>query len=170
MNLVSIFAVVWVFEISTAGIAGNGTISGVQGRYFVPFMFPLVAAVSVNWLPQGQWRKSLLVCAVLIANGMGIREIWNEHYARTSTLANRVLAFASLSGDGLAPHRLYGGKLVRRPGPTPEDGKVYYVDNGKRRWVFSAEVLRRLGLRFPEDVILISADELARIPEGAPLN
>ncbi len=58
------------------------------------------------------------------------------------------------------------GQLVRRPGNTPEDGKVYLIQDGKKRWVISADWLKRHGYNFPADVKEISANELAAIPLG----
>jgi hypothetical protein len=64
---------------------------------------------------------------------------------------------------------IYEGKLVRRPGPTPEDGKVYLVDKGKKRWVVDAKWLSAHGFRFPEDVSEIPASVLNMIPDGEPI-
>lgn len=59
------------------------------------------------------------------------------------------------------------GSLVKRPaGNSVEDGKVYLVQGGKRCWVLSAEWLKLHGYKFPEDVKVISAEELAAIPLG----
>jgi hypothetical protein len=62
------------------------------------------------------------------------------------------------------------GSLIRRPGDGTADGeKVYLVRNGKKCWVVSAEWLGSHGYRFPEDVKVVSAKELAGIPPGEPL-
>lgn len=63
----------------------------------------------------------------------------------------------------------YEKMVVRRPGPTPEDGKVYVVQQGKKHWVVNAEWFPRNGYRFPEDVREIPASELERIPAGEPI-
>jgi hypothetical protein len=65
-----------------------------------------------------------------------------------------------------APASKWEGKLVRRAGTTDEDGKVYVVQGGKKRWVVSSAWLREHAYRFPEDVSIISAEELASIPSG----
>ena len=73
------------------------------------------------------------------------------------------------SGQGAGRGRgdfKWEGKLVRRPGTTDEDGKVYLVQGGKRRWVVSSAWLKAHGFRFPEDVSIIPAEELAAIPVG----
>jgi uncharacterized membrane protein len=57
-------------------------------------------------------------------------------------------------------------RLVRRPGISADDQKVYVIHDGKRRWVHSARWILDRGCRWPEDVSVISAGELARFPEG----
>lgn len=63
----------------------------------------------------------------------------------------------------------YEGHLVRRPGSTPEDAKVYVVQNGQRRWVTSVDEIRKLGYKWPGDVKEIPAAELEAIPSGEPI-
>lgn len=58
------------------------------------------------------------------------------------------------------------GQLIRRPGPTPEDGKIFLVKDGERHWVMSGDWLKLHGYRLPDDVRVISASELAQMPEG----
>jgi len=70
----------------------------------------------------------------------------------------------STSGAGT-----YEGKLVRRPGGTPEDGKVYLIEKGKKRWVVNAGWFSSHGYRFPEDVEEIPASALDAIPGGDPI-
>lgn len=62
------------------------------------------------------------------------------------------------------------GSLVRRPGNTPEDGKVYVVQGGIKRWVISGEWLKLHGYKFPDDVKVISVEELAAIPLGPEMH
>jgi hypothetical protein len=61
------------------------------------------------------------------------------------------------------------GRLVRRPGSTAEDQKIYLVKDGKKRWVTSSEWLRQHAYRFPDEVQVIPGEELAQIPEGAAI-
>lgn len=63
----------------------------------------------------------------------------------------------------------YEGKLVRRLGNTPEDGKVYLIREGHKQWVIRADWIVSRGFRWPEDVTIISADDLAQIPPGDPI-
>jgi hypothetical protein len=66
-----------------------------------------------------------------------------------------------------SPASKWEGSLVKRPGgPSVEDGKVYLVRDGKRCWVISADWLKSRGFRFPEDVKVISSEELDAIPLG----
>ncbi len=58
------------------------------------------------------------------------------------------------------------GQLIRRPGSSNEDGKVYLVQGGKKRWVISGDWLKQHGYSFPGDVKQVSAEELAAIPTG----
>ena len=66
----------------------------------------------------------------------------------------------------VAPASKWEGKLIRRPGTTAEDGKVYVVQGGKKRWVVSGAWLKEHGYKFPEEVSVIPAEELASIPDG----
>ena len=60
-------------------------------------------------------------------------------------------------------------KLVRRPGNGVEDGKVYLVQGGKKRWVVNASWLTEHGYRFPEDIQVISPADLDAIQSGDPI-
>ena len=64
----------------------------------------------------------------------------------------------------------YEGQLVRRPGPTPEDGKVYIVRNGIRHWVIDHRWTLQNGFHWPNDVKVIPPGELDPIPRGEPFN
>jgi len=64
------------------------------------------------------------------------------------------------------PGSKWEGQLIQRPGSAPEDGKVFLVRDGKRHWVVTADWLKLHGYKFPDDVHVISASELAQIPEG----
>jgi hypothetical protein len=63
----------------------------------------------------------------------------------------------------------FEGCLVRKPGDTPEDQKVYFVENGRKRWVTTAEWIIAKGMKWPSDVQLITAAELDAILPGPPL-
>lgn len=63
----------------------------------------------------------------------------------------------------------YENLIVKRPGTSSEDGKVYLVREGKKRWVVNAAWFAANGYRFPEDVREIPAAELDAIPAGEPI-
>lgn len=63
----------------------------------------------------------------------------------------------------------FEGCLVRRPGETPEDQMVYFVENGCKRWVTTAGWIIARGMNWPGDVQLITAEELDAILPGPPL-
>ena len=63
----------------------------------------------------------------------------------------------------------YDRKLIRRPGDTPEDGKVYIVLNGQKRWVLHSQWLQAHGYNWPNDVQTVPASELNAIPTGSPI-
>ena len=58
------------------------------------------------------------------------------------------------------------GQLVRRAGNTPEDGKVYLIEGGQKRWIDSGQWLTLHGYNIVEDVKVIPSEELAVIPSG----
>jgi hypothetical protein len=68
-----------------------------------------------------------------------------------------------------APPSKYENRVVRRPGNTPEDSKVYIVQNGKKRWVVNASWFAANGFKFPDSVEVITAAELDTIPTGDPI-
>jgi hypothetical protein len=100
--------------------------------------------------------KTVLLCAVLAAS-------WGCSNSETKP------APAGQAAASDAPVSKWEGKLVRRPGSTLEDGKVYLVQGGKKRWVVSADWLKAHGFKFPEELIVIPAEELAAIPLGDPI-
>lgn len=60
----------------------------------------------------------------------------------------------------------YEGKVVKRPGGPGDDGKVYIVQGGKKRWVVNASWFAPHGYKFPEDVREIPAADFEAIPTG----
>jgi hypothetical protein len=64
---------------------------------------------------------------------------------------------------------LYENELVRRPGTTVEDGKVYLVQNGTKRWIVNASWFAANGFKFPDDVRQISPADLDAIPTADPI-
>jgi hypothetical protein len=60
----------------------------------------------------------------------------------------------------------YEGQLIRRPGSTAEDQKVYIVRNGVKQWIVDRRWVTSHGYRWPDDVKTIPASELDAIPLG----
>jgi SAM-dependent methyltransferase len=67
-----------------------------------------------------------------------------------------------------APPSALEGKLVRAPGDTVEDQKVYLIREGKKHWVVSAEWLDRHSLRL-SDTIQVERNVLDSLFTGPPL-
>jgi hypothetical protein len=68
-----------------------------------------------------------------------------------------------------SPAGPYENLLIRRPGSTTEDGKVYVVQNGKKRWVVNASWFSSHGFKFPDDVREVPSAEFDAIPAGEPI-
>jgi uncharacterized membrane protein len=66
----------------------------------------------------------------------------------------------------LPPRGTYEGQLVRRPGDTAEDGKVFVVRDGQKHWIIDGHWILVNGFKWPDDVKTIPASDLAQIPEG----
>ena len=78
----------------------------------------------------------------------------------------------ALSGEKITRQAFktsFEGCLVRRPGETPKDHKVYFVENGRKRWVTTSEWIVAKGMKWPSDVQFITAEELAALLPGPPL-
>jgi hypothetical protein len=57
-------------------------------------------------------------------------------------------------------------KLVRRPGSSPDDTKVYWIKDGRKHWIVNASWITAHGYKWPDDVNEIAAAELDAIPQG----
>jgi hypothetical protein len=67
-----------------------------------------------------------------------------------------------------APRR-YEGRIIKRPGGTPEDDKVYIVRDGAKHWVRDYRWFIDNGYKWPGDLTLISREECDAIPLGDPI-
>jgi hypothetical protein len=233
-NVGAMYAVVWTIEtthqaLTTDMVTGTGWISGVQGRYVIPFsLLPLIAASGLVMRLSRRWIIVLALAFVGVVNGVALDLVWDRFQAHSSTIPNRIrMAFGAPSSlyeqrfvssrnseampflvtggvRRLAPNQLsitsrgyrlpndilllsdqelaaiplgapleapndYEGQLVRRPGSSPEDGKVYYVHNGEKRWILNGQWIASHGYKWPDDVHTIPAADLARFPEAAPI-
>jgi hypothetical protein len=108
---------------------------------------------------------------VVVVNAVALNLVWDRFQAHSSTLPNRIrmalrLQFAETPETAAL---LYEGQLVRRPGPSPEDGKVYLVHKGQKHWVLNGQWIAAHGYKSPDDINLIPPADLAPIPEGDPI-
>ncbi len=76
---------------------------------------------------------------------------------------------STVASPSAASSSPYENLLIRRPGSSLEDGKVYIVQNGKKHWVINASWFASHGHKFPDDVRQISATDVDAIPPGDPI-
>ena len=175
MSVLSMFVLLWVFEADAGAIreaaVGQGVNPRLQGRYFIPVSFVFLLAFGVRrieaWLKRGARSQKLLmttvVLVVVFVAARGLEMMWSTYYRNDLTpLDDKELA-------GHEPESEYEGMLVRRPGAAPEDGMVHIVWNGRKRWVMDGQWLLAYGFKWPEDVVVIPAKDLARIRLGPPI-
>jgi SAM-dependent methyltransferase len=77
-------------------------------------------------------------------------------------------ATARASRKSSTPPPSLEGRLVRVPGATVEDQRVFLIEKRRKHWVTNAEWLAGRGLRL-EDTIEIDREILSAIFEGAPV-
>jgi hypothetical protein len=65
-------------------------------------------------------------------------------------------------------HQLIRSEAARRP-TSVEDGKVYVVTDGKKRWVTHVDWILAHGYKWEADVHEIPKSELDAIPTGPPI-
>jgi uncharacterized membrane protein len=159
LAITSVFVAIWCADTSLAdrdnALHGRGLI-GVQGRYFIPFALPILLALSNISLTRGprvnrKWLLAIAAAAIFTVNAVALQDIRETYYL----------------GGVAGP---YENKLVRRPGTTVEDGKVFLIRGGRRHWVVFASWLVKHGYHWPDDVLTIPADQLNSIPEGGAIN
>ena len=147
----SIFIGMWCAETTRPHIAtvlqGQGLVLGVQGRYFIPFVLPLLLAISGGLRFPRRWLLGLASLTIFTINAVALDQIHRTYY---------------LTGETGA----YENKLVRRAGSSPEDGKVFLVRAGKRHWVIYGNWLAKHGYNYPQDLITLTPQQFSAIPEG----
>jgi hypothetical protein len=165
LNVGALYAVVWTTEVShdaltTEMTAGRGWISGLQGRYLIPFaLLPLVAASGMTFRLRGRWLAVPSLTFVLAANAVALDLVWDRFQAHSSTLPNRL--HLATSAASIYDHRFICG---RTPGAMP-----YLVTGGARHLAPTQGSVTARGYAWPDDIIPVSDEELAAIPLGAPL-
>jgi hypothetical protein len=129
-----------------------GHIPGVQGRYFIPFVFPLMLALANRRLRlHRKWLLAGAAAVVVTVNAMALENIESTFY---------------LSGPA---GNYYENKMVKAIGATGTDAKVYWIHAGKRQWVKHSSWITSHGFHWPDDVVPISASQLSTIPEAPPI-
>jgi uncharacterized membrane protein len=155
--VISIFIGMWCAEVPpdyrNIVLHGAGHVPGVQGRYFIPFAFPLLLAFSSTRLRVNRkWLLAIAAVTIVTVHAVALEEIHRVYY---------------LTGDAAKD---YDTKLVRRAGATADDAKVFVVRSGKKQWIMHASWITSHGYRWPDDVLIISPEQLASIPEGEPIS
>lgn len=171
INLVAVFAIVgatWNAFAANAPL-GNEIISGVQGRYLIPFAFPLFL-VFAGFKIRLPAKSLVILCSlfILVANLVALDRVWRTFQVRTTTIPNRIQMALHMAWSG-GPKMLYQGRLVSRRGGVGQEEPMFLVDGGTKHFLEDRNWLIRNGYRWPNDVDFIPATEIAAIPDGAPL-
>jgi uncharacterized membrane protein len=149
VGIASVFVAIWCAETtrtySDTVLSGAGIVPGVQGRYLIPFVLPLLLAISADFRIERRWLIGIASVTIFTVNAVALNEIHRTYY---------------LAGAGP-----YENKLVRRAGPTPEDGKVFLVRGGKRHWIIFGSWIDKHGYK-PDDLMILQPEQLNSIPEG----
>jgi uncharacterized membrane protein len=156
MATASIFVGMWCAEVPVdyreGVLHGAGHVPGVQGRYFIPFGFPLLLFFSNGLVRLNRrWLAAIAAVVIVTVHAVALQRVDNLYY---------------LSGPASA---YYENKLVKQLGLTGEDARVYIIRGGKRQWVKNASWIAKHGFHWPEDVLTISAVQMQSIPEGDPI-
>ena len=169
-----LFVMTWGLAITQSYLgseirAGRGIVSGVMGRYFIPYAFlPFVALASITLRFPRKYVAAASLGFFLTANYIALGLVWDAYQRRTSTVPNRLrMAFETLFTDsGETASLRYRGRLVYNP---YFDGPIYFVFEGSKHRGVNPEWMARHGYRWPDDVLIIPMSELATIPPGDPV-
>jgi uncharacterized membrane protein len=146
----SVFIGMWCAETTRTQmqtvLQGTGLVLGVQGRYFIPFVLPLLLAISARWRVDRRWLIGIASVTIFTVNAVALSQIHHTYY---------------LTGN--VP---YENKLIRRTGSTPEDGKVFVVRGGKRHWIIFSSWIVKHGYRWPGELLTLPPEQFNAIPEG----
>jgi len=153
----SIFVGMWCAEVPPdyrdGVLHGVGHVPGVQGRYFIPFVLPLLLAFSITWLRvKWKWLLAAAMLVLITINAVALQRIDRTYY---------------LTGPATA---YYENRLVKHIGFKGDDAKVYWIHGGQRQWIKHSSWITRHGYRWPDDVVAISDAQLRSIPEGAAID
>jgi len=174
LNILATFVIVGAtWNVFAANVPiGREMIAGIQGRYLIPFAFPLLMAVAIGGIrvpPKGL----AIACSVFVlaANLVALDVLWRTFQARTTTIPNRIrMAFhREWPGSPKNAAMLYHGRVVSRHGGLSKEEPMFLVDGGTKHVLEDRNWMVRNGYRWPDNVVFIAPSDLAAIPEGAPL-
>ena len=161
-SLFSIFSLLWIFETSHRALleaeAGNGVLSGFQGRYFIPLAPLVLVALSWGRIRMGRNSIILLSSLLFLLNSAALYSVEQHYYGDLATLPKARFQ----SG--------FAGSLIKTSGVTPEDGKIYIVAGGKKHWITDGAWIAFYGFRVPNDLRIVSKAELTNIPTGSVIS
>jgi hypothetical protein len=173
-NAGCVFAAVWTTDMPHALIASNidagrGHMAGIYGRYFIPFAFLLLIALSGAIGLTRRWLPAAAFAFVAAVNLVALYGVWNTFQAHSSTIPNRMRLMATLqfSETPRTVPQLYDNLVVS--GWTSEKVHAFLVTGGAKHAIPTGSTITHRGYRWPEDVVMISDWELAAIPDGEPL-
>ena len=175
LNILSVFVLVDATWTPFVPNASDGTriIAGVQGRYLIPFAFPLLVAMAGPARIALRYKPVAIAVAglVVVANAIALSLLWTNFDARTSTLPNRFRMVFQMKWPGNARNAatLYQGRLVSRKGKAGPDEPLFFVDQGARHPLQDGNWMARSGYRWPDDVDFLAPGDLEAIPVGDPL-
>ncbi len=103
-----------------------------------------------------------------VGSTIEIAGIWAsvESFPKPAEMTFYTVADPILQAKPMPPEKNYEGLLVRRAGGSAEDSKVYLIRDGKKDWVWDAKWIKSHGFKWPDDVHVIPARDLASIPTG----
>ena len=180
LNLGTQLMVVWTTEtprdtIVSSDVAENSLVRGLQGRYLIPFAPLLLLAVSGlaarrirGPVMAGPGPVVTVMGLVIVVNVVALDRAWDYYQAHSSTLPNRIqMAFDFRFAN--TPENagfLYDNRVIssRDPGASP-----FMVSDGARHLVPNKSSVMSRGYKWPNDILLVSNQELNAIPIGAPL-
>ena len=61
------------------------------------------------------------------------------------------------------------GRLIKQPGDSAEEGKVYVVKGGKRRWIVHGSWIAARASEFPAGVEVLSSSDVLAVPLDDPI-
>jgi hypothetical protein len=132
-------------------------IEGIQGRYLIPLALLLMMLAGIQkFNVRSRLTPILLLCVATVANASALYTVWKTYYVPPPV--HQFTAVKELEG-----------KLVRRPGVTPDDMRVFLVKNGIRHWILRGSWIQEHGYRWPDDVRVVDPGLLAAMPEGEPM-